>query len=118
MIDTTHFKILLEIEKEKIEKELATVGRKNPDHTGDWEAVEPEDGRDRADETEVADGIESYENNSAILSELEIRHAEIDTALEKIETGTYGICETGGEEIEEDRLEANPAAKTCKLHMD
>ena len=41
----------------------------------------------------------------------------VDEALEKIEKGTYGICETGGEKIEEDRLEANPSARTCKAHM-
>ena len=38
-------------------------------------------------------------------------------ALERIEKGTYGICEVGNEEIEEDRLNANPAARTCKAHL-
>ena len=42
---------------------------------------------------------------------------EIDAALEKMEKGTYGICEVCNKPIEEDRLEANPAAKTCKEHM-
>jgi RNA polymerase-binding transcription factor DksA len=38
-------------------------------------------------------------------------------ALGKIEAGTYGVCEVSGMDIEEDRLEANPAARTCKAHM-
>jgi len=36
--------------------------------------------------------------------------------LKKIEDGTYGICEVGGEEIPEDRLDANPSARTCIEH--
>jgi RNA polymerase-binding transcription factor DksA len=35
----------------------------------------------------------------------------------QIEKGAYGTCKICGEKIEEDRLEANPAAQTCKLHM-
>ena len=38
-------------------------------------------------------------------------HSSAD-ALEKIEAGKYGICEVSGEEIEADRLEAYPSAKT------
>jgi RNA polymerase-binding transcription factor DksA len=51
---------------------------------------------------------------------LEVRYNEIKSALKKIEEsapGAYGLCEVGGEQIEEDRLEANPAARTCKAHM-
>lgn len=33
---------------------------------------------------------------------------EIDAALERIESGTYGICEVSGEEISVSRLEAIP----------
>ena len=36
--------------------------------------------------------------------------ADIDAALAKLETGTYGFCETCGEQIRSDRLEALPAA--------
>lgn len=38
---------------------------------------------------------------------------EIERALEKIENGTYGICERCGEPIEEKRLEAKPYARYC-----
>ena len=65
----------------------------------------------------MADSIEQYDNNKAILEQLEIRLNEVKRALEKIENGTYGKCEVSGEDIELDRLEANPAAKTCKAHM-
>jgi DnaK suppressor protein len=116
-MDTQHFKELLDSEVLVLENELAGIGRKNPDKKGDWEAVEPDNSVDSADEGDVAEGIERYENNSAVLNQLEIRLAEVKSALEKIENGVYGICEECEAPIEEDRLEANPAAKTCKMHM-
>ena len=115
--DTKKYKDLLISEKQNLEKELATVGRKNPDKAGDWEATEPAEGIDRADEDEVAEGIDEYENNTAILTQLETRLAEVNTALIQIEKGAYGTCVVCGAELEDDRLGANPAAQTCKLHM-
>lgn len=38
---------------------------------------------------------------------------EIDAALERIERGEYGMCESCGEPIEERRLEAVPWARRC-----
>lgn len=38
---------------------------------------------------------------------------EITEALEKIETGTYGICETCGAEIPKPRLDIVPEARFC-----
>ncbi|MEI6843338.1 MAG: TraR/DksA C4-type zinc finger protein [bacterium] len=116
-IDTNHFKGLLEAELKTLEGELATIARKNPSNKADWEGVEPEMNTDTADEEDVADALEGYETNLAILSQLETRLGEVKDALKKINSGTYGVCETSGEMIEMDRLEANPAARTCKAHM-
>lgn len=115
-IDTIHFKNLLENEVLNLEKELKTIGRINPEKEGDWEAIEKMD-IDTADEEEVADSMEEYENNRGILDQLEMRLKDVKDALKKIEDGTYGKCEISGEPIETDRLEANPAARTCKAHM-
>ncbi|MCX8111050.1 MAG: TraR/DksA family transcriptional regulator [Syntrophorhabdaceae bacterium] len=38
---------------------------------------------------------------------------EIDSAIDKINSGTYGICEECEEEINEKRLEVNPVARYC-----
>lgn len=38
---------------------------------------------------------------------------KIDEILEKIENGTYGICEACGEEINIKRLEARPVTTLC-----
>ncbi len=39
--------------------------------------------------------------------------AEIDAALERIEAGTYGLCERCGNPIDRERLEALPYATKC-----
>lgn len=112
-----HFKELLDAELVLLEKELSGIGRVNPDNKNDWEAVEPDMNTDTADEGDVAGTMQEYANNNAMLNNLEIRLNEVKSALEKIDEGTYGVCEECDAPIEEDRLEANPAAKTCKLHM-
>lgn len=38
---------------------------------------------------------------------------DIDTALDKIEKGQYGICEECEEPISEKRLDVNPTARYC-----
>lgn len=38
---------------------------------------------------------------------------KIDEALEKIENGTYGICDACGENINTKRLEARPVTNMC-----
>lgn len=116
-IDYEYFKKKLEGEKKLVEKELEGVGRRNPDNPADWEATPPEGAVQEADETDAADNIEDFNENAAILSTLETRYNEIKAALERIANGTYGTCVVGGEEIELDRLEANPSATTCKAHM-
>jgi len=118
MIDTENYKAQLETELQTVIAELQTVGRVNPDNPMDWEALEPTHPETQADDNVVADNIDDYENNTAILKQLEIRFNEIKNALERIEKGTYGVCSVGGEEISEDRLNANPAADTCTAHME
>jgi len=39
---------------------------------------------------------------------------DIDWALRKLETGSYGLCESCGREISENRLNALPWTRTCK----
>jgi RNA polymerase-binding transcription factor DksA len=116
MIDIKKFQKKLETELALVEKELGGVGRRNPSNKGDWEPVETEIDSDHADVNDVADNIESFEENRAVLNKLEIQYNEIKDALKRIENGTYGKCEVCGTEIPEARLEANPSAKTCIKH--
>lgn len=116
-IDTDHFKEKLLKEKAELEKELEQVARKNPDNPSDWEALPADRDTSTADENTAADAIEGYEENTAILNTLEARYKDIRSGLDKIEKGVFGTCQVCGKEIEIERLEANPAARTCIEHM-
>ncbi|WP_299196579.1 TraR/DksA family transcriptional regulator [uncultured Amphritea sp.] len=70
--------------------------------------------------TEVLDRVEAaavvVEVNQTSLShikQLEEEIRECHSALQRIEAGHYGSCEKCGEEIELNRLMANPAALLC-----
>lgn len=117
-IDIKMFKERLEKELLLVEQELNNIGRKNPDNKLDWEAEPADMNVDSADENETADNMEEFEENTAVLKELEIRYNDIKNALAKIEKNTYGFCEVCQKPIEEDRLLANQAARTCKEHME
>lgn len=117
-MDTQKYKIKLEEEKKDLLEELGGIGKE--DDKGDWNAApESEDNAQEVqDEADIAERAEDFEIRSSTLIPLEKRLGMINKALAKIEEGTYGICETCGKEIEEERLAANPAAFTCKDCMD
>ncbi len=112
-----HFKKMLTDEKTLLEKELSSIGQINPDNAKDWQALPPEGEISRSEHEELAEKIETYEENTAVLKQLEIKYNEVNAALDRIGKGTYGTCTVGGELIEEERLEAIPSATTCKAHM-
>lgn len=43
--------------------------------------------------------------------------SEVDSALERIDNGTYGICESCHEPVEKDRLIADPLVRYCLDHL-
>lgn len=102
----------LEAEKDSLEEELSAHGK---EVGGDWEGSSGSEGQE-ADAIDAADNIEELAVNVPLVEELEERRKEIDAALKRIEAGTYGICEKCGEWMPADRLEANPAARTCVSH--
>ncbi|MEX1028401.1 MAG: TraR/DksA C4-type zinc finger protein [Candidatus Paceibacterota bacterium] len=118
-IDVGYYKGKLEDEMEELVSELQRIGRINPDNPSDWEAVAANLGQPHsADLNEEADDIEEYGEHVAILEQLEIRFNEVKDALERVEEGTYSVCTVCGKQIEEERLEANPAARTCKADIE
>jgi RNA polymerase-binding transcription factor DksA len=116
MNDTHHFKKLLLAEKESLEKELETIAQPMAGDPGQWEAVQ-KDVQTEPDLHDQADQLDQYQENRAIVDVLNPRYQQVCKALSRIEEGTFGICEVGGEEIEQDRLEADPSATTCKAHL-
>lgn len=77
-----------------------------------------EDERDRGqdqqdgelDSGDMSQQIFSREMDATLGEQLGHRLEYVDRALEKIEEGTYGICDDTGEEIVRGRLEAMPEA--------
>lgn len=64
-------------------------------------------------------GSETFERTKelSLQEDLDGRLADVARALEKLDAGTYGTCETCGEPIPDERLEAVPAARYCVEHQ-
>ena len=60
-------------------------------------------------------GTDNYERELMIelIESGEASLRDIDTALEKIEEGTFGVCELCAKKINKERLKAVPYAKLC-----
>ncbi len=116
-MNTQEQKAKLEAEKKVLEEELSGLGHKNV-ATGEWEAAPETQTDPESDPNDMADRAEGFEERSAESFTLNARLDDIKKALGKIENGIYGTCEVCGLPIEEDRLEANPAARTCKADME
>ena len=106
----------LEQEKNQAEESLKKIAKKDEGVSGDWDTRFPSfNGGESGSgllETE-ADELEEYGTNLSLGNALEFRLKNIDSALEKIEKGKYGICEKCGKEIDEKRLEIVPETRFC-----
>ena len=109
------FRGVLEAEKDSLEEELASHGRVQ-NETGDWQGSSGGLSGIEADPNDAADQIEELATNVPLVEELEKRHRDVVDALKKMDNEKYGLCEVCDEPIPADRLEANPAARTCINH--
>jgi DnaK suppressor protein len=66
-----------------------------------------------ADSKEQAMQLENHEVLDALANEATTELAKINTALQRIESNTYGICTACGAEIDNRRLEARPYSSKC-----
>lgn len=112
------FKTRLEGELVFAETELRSLGHQNPGNEESWDASMDDIDTTATEPDEVADRMEEYEEDREELAAIQKHWHNIKRALTRIEDGSFGICEISGEPIEEDRLEANPSARTCKAHME
>lgn len=119
MIDIEYFKTKLLEERSVLREELEVLGEVNPNISSDWASTPDQSTTiDTADDLEVAQSFETFEERNAIQNKLENRLIDVDLALKKIAESRYGICEVSGELIEEARLVANPAARTNIANKD
>ncbi len=60
-------------------------------------------------------GTETFEmeKNVSLLEQVEDELLEIEAAVQRLERGTYGICQVCGRPIGDERLEAMPATRFC-----
>lgn len=96
-------------EKARLEKELNIIGK--PTGTpGDYETKFDQIGTDWE---ENATETEEYVDNLGVEDNLEKHLQDVDAALEEMAAGKYGICANCGQEIDIERLQAYPEARTC-----
>lgn len=112
------YKSRLEEEKSKLTNQLNSFAVQDKNNPGEWEAVREEDRSGSTTSDEVAEELENMNERKAAEEPLERQLAKVNLALNKIAAGKFGLCEINGAPIEEDRLEANPTARTCKEHME
>ncbi|MEJ0021706.1 MAG: TraR/DksA C4-type zinc finger protein [Candidatus Doudnabacteria bacterium] len=67
-------------------------------------------------ESESAHESEQFGNDLSVTEDLDVRLKKVVAALQRIADNTYGKCLVGGEDIDEARLRAEPAAETCIKH--
>jgi DnaK suppressor protein len=68
---------------------------------------------DGDDEVDAGAKTALREHQLSLMATIQERLVQVERALERIEAGTYGHCETCGEPISPERLEAFPSATTC-----
>lgn len=92
----------LEEEKKKLLLDLSAEER--PENFGD----------DTEDEDEETDEAAAMSNRLALAQVIKDRVNEIDAALNKIETGGYGMCAKCRGEISEKLLDIVPESQLCE----
>ena len=95
-----------------LESERADLARRLEELTADG-ATAPDFDENFADSAQVA--AEQGENMSLAVA-LREQLTDVEGALQRIDEGTYGLCEVCGKQISEARLEAMPATPFCIDH--
>ena len=106
-LDLGHFRTLLIEERKRLEDELEQVRNR---HT-DMDNALPEEGEGGDEDTaDLASAMMDKEMDLSVEDEIEELLAQVDRAFQKLEEGTYGVCDVSGRPIPVNRLEAIPYA--------
>ena len=117
MLDKKKIKEKLEEERDTLLGQMKDMGKLNPE-TGEWEATPEAQDFPQSDQNDMADRFEDFEARSSMTKTLESRLNNILKALKNVNRDSFGKCEVCKKDIEMARLEANPAARTCKKHLE
>ena len=66
---------------------------------------------------DVATEAHERELDQSFVRSMEAALLEVEAARRRIEEGSYGLCEVGGEQIPDERLEIIPTARYCVDHQ-
>jgi RNA polymerase-binding protein DksA len=110
-VDTEHFRGILEEERQRVQDAINYLHEETPGSLEDEteEIIGNSDNHLGDTATATLDREIDYsleENSEHVLR-------AIDGALRRIEDGTFGVCESCGQPISEERLEAIPYATQC-----
>lgn len=106
-LEIEHFRALLVEERTRLQEELEYVR----DRSTDMDSGLPEDGESGdEDSADLASAMMDKEMDLSVEDELEDLLNQVDRAFQKVEEGTYGICDVSGEPIPRSRLELIPFA--------
>ena len=117
MLNKKNIKDKLEKERDLLLEELRDMGKLNTE-TDEWEAIPEELDFPESDQNDMADRFEDFEARSSMIKTLGPRLNNILKAIKGLNRESFGKCEVCGKDIEVTRLEVNPAARTCKKHLE
>jgi DnaK suppressor protein len=109
-IDTNRFREALTEERQRIQAALDNLHEENPG------SITDETGEDAVYDNHLADtATVTYDRELDYTLEENAEHmlSEIDSALQRIDDGSYGRCTNCSREIPSARLEARPWATLC-----
>jgi len=105
-LDVAYYRDRLFEEMARLEEERDYLRRS----AGDMDGNLPEDSDSEEDTADLASSLMDKEMDMSVEEEIESTLSDIDHALQKIDEGTYGICDVSGEPIPKGRLELLPWA--------
>ena len=105
-LDVAYFRDRLVEEMARLEEERDYLRRSASDMDGNL----PEDAEGEEDTADLASSLMDKEMDMGVEEEIEETLASIEHAFQKIDDGTYGICDVSGVPIPKSRLEMLPWA--------
>jgi DnaK suppressor protein len=100
----------------RLEGERQQTLRRLAHLTGDFDGVVAASQDSNADDEHDPEGATiAFERSqlAALVRQAQDHLAEVDAAIDRLDAGTYGVCESCGQPVAADRLEARPVARTC-----
>jgi len=103
-LDVAYYRNRLFEELTRLEEEREYIRHSSSDMDGNL----PEDAEAEEDTADLAASLMEREMDMSFEEEIEETMTSIERALQKIDEGTYGICDVSGQPIPKSRLELLP----------